>query len=114
MESTITVDSNSAENFIYDFLVTKCPQGVVRRERLDVGDIRIVTEHCTVVIERKHVPDLVSSIRDGRYKVRVQCVLAAVDARARTETQHRAGAKEPPARRRRAGSNRQDACALDR
>ena len=69
MESSITVDANAAEDFIYNFLFKKCPD-IVKRERLDVGDVRIVTEHCTVIVERKHTPDLVSSIRDGRYKAR--------------------------------------------
>jgi len=68
MGSFITIDVNAGENTVFD----KISAGAtceVRRERLDVGDIRIVTEHCTVIVERKHVSDLISSIRDGRYKV---------------------------------------------
>lgn len=65
---SITVDTNDGESAVFDAISAKatCP---VNRKRLDVGDFLIETEHGSIIVERKHVPDLISSIRDGRYRV---------------------------------------------
>ena len=66
---SITCDANAGENAVFEIISAKatCP---VHRKRLDVGDFLIETEHGSIILERKHVPDLISSIRDGRYRVR--------------------------------------------
>jgi ERCC4-type nuclease len=37
-------------------------------EQLDIGDIHIVNQYTNIVIERKTITDMLSSIKDGRYK----------------------------------------------
>lgn len=38
------------------------------KKQLDIGDIKIVKDITTIVIERKTIKDLLASIKDGRYK----------------------------------------------
>ena len=80
MGSVIIVDTNSAESGLYDRILAKAPEGCqVRRERLDVCDVSIVTAHGTLLVERKHVADLCSSLSDGRFREQRARQLAAVD-----------------------------------
>jgi|694.fasta_scaffold79248_4 ERCC4-type nuclease len=41
---------------------------IIEKEQLDVGDIHIIFNEITYIYERKTVSDLLSSIKDGRYK----------------------------------------------
>ena len=61
----IVVDTNAAENFIYE----ACTDAnvYVERKRLDVGDIIIYNESITFILERKTWSDLTASICDGRW-----------------------------------------------
>lgn len=79
MEDGIVVDTNSAENFIFEFLSSR---GVpTKRERLDVGDILLRHGGETIVIERKKLGDLASSIAsDHRYHEQKARQLAMVAA----------------------------------
>lgn len=66
---SITIDTNSGEDNVYDSILRQRTENVVvRRERLDVGDILIQVEGLdeTVCIERKTWSDMASSIIDGR------------------------------------------------
>ena len=75
----IMVDTNAGENGLFEKIAAKavCP---VTRERLDVGDVSIISKHGTILVERKHVADLISSISDGRYANQRARQLAAVAA----------------------------------
>ena len=60
----VTVDSNDREGEIFDLLRRSIAN--VKRERLDVGDVRIESPSRIVLIERKTWDDLRNSISDGR------------------------------------------------
>jgi len=61
----IIVDTNSAEDFIYQACIDdNIP---VERQRLDVGDVIISLETMKYVLERKTWTDLTASICDGRW-----------------------------------------------
>ena len=78
--SVIIVDTNTGEDSLYERIAAKALPGCqVRRERLDVCDVSIVTAHGTLLVERKHVADLCSSLSDNRYKEQKARQLAAVD-----------------------------------
>jgi ERCC4-type nuclease len=65
----ITVDTNAGENTLFDKLVQLRGDSQTRRERLDLGDIKVTLENGKVLLlERKSWSDWVSSLRDGRYK----------------------------------------------
>lgn len=76
MEKQIIIDSNAGEDPIYEFLAAKYPD-VVKRERLHVGDIVLRSNGHTLIVERKHVPDLISSLGDQRYSNQKARQLAA-------------------------------------
>ncbi len=40
----------------------------IEKKNLDLGDIIIIKENYKILIERKTISDLCSSIKDGRYK----------------------------------------------
>lgn len=40
----------------------------IETQQLDIGDIHVVTDTRTLIFERKTVNDLLSSVKDGRYK----------------------------------------------
>lgn len=61
----IVVDTNIAENFLYD--ACKELNFPVERQRLDVGDVVFRMDDLTYVIERKTWQDLGASICDGRW-----------------------------------------------
>lgn len=46
-------------------------------QTLDIGDIHIICDSSVCVIERKTVPDLLASIKDGRYKEQKSRLLAS-------------------------------------
>lgn len=74
----IIVDTNAGEDDMFARLDAKLP-GQVRRGRLDIGDVRIVAPDGTVlIVERKSVGDLISSLGDGRYRDQKARQLAAV------------------------------------
>ena len=78
----ISVDTNAAENFLFDRLTTYFQadgtEVQVERTRLDIGDVRIVgKEGRTLVIERKSWTDWCASICDGRYAEQKQRFLAS-------------------------------------
>ena len=80
MGSVIIIDTNSGETGLYERILAKAPADCqVRRERLDVCDVSIVTAHGTLLVERKHVADLCSSLSDHRYSEQKARQLAAVD-----------------------------------
>lgn len=61
----IIVDTNPAEDFIYEGCINN---GItVERKRLDVGDIMISLENGNYILERKTWSDLTASICDGRW-----------------------------------------------
>jgi ERCC4-type nuclease len=62
----IVVDTNPGEDNVFAALVRELGD-VVKRERLDVGDVHIKTEHGTIIVERKRWNDLQSSLNDQRY-----------------------------------------------
>jgi ERCC4-type nuclease len=64
--TSLQVDTNAAE----DFIALHCTANgiVVDRRRLDVGDIAILTESSSFVIERKSWSDFQASICDGRWE----------------------------------------------
>jgi len=64
----VVVDTNKAEDDIFNALVFRHPELAVHRERLDVGDVHIVGENAVVVFERKALSDFLASLRDNRYK----------------------------------------------
>ena len=64
----MVVDTNVAETPLYDTLTTLNTSGQVRRERLDIGDIRLSASGGTLLLERKTWADWSASICDGRYK----------------------------------------------
>lgn len=65
----LVVDTNAGENALHEGLVAALGPGVVRRERLDVADVHIhAPGGRRMLVERKTWPDLVSSLRDGRYR----------------------------------------------
>lgn len=37
-------------------------------QQLDIADIHIINKYTNIVIERKTITDMLSSIKDGRYK----------------------------------------------
>ena len=41
---------------------------IIEKQQLDVGDIHIIFNEIIYIYERKTIPDLLSSIKDGRYK----------------------------------------------
>jgi ERCC4-type nuclease len=49
---------------------------VVKRERLDVGDFHLITDHGRIIVERKRWADLQSSLNDGRYSNQKMRLLA--------------------------------------
>jgi ERCC4-type nuclease len=61
----IFVDTNVAENFLYEGLSSQ--NLPVERKRLDLGDVMIQSENLSYVFERKTWSDLQSSICDGRW-----------------------------------------------
>jgi len=69
----ITVDSNTAENYFSTALAnelgTDC---TVDRRSLPVGDIDIQIGDVRLLLERKSVADLCSSVCDGRYESQMQ------------------------------------------
>lgn len=65
----VTVDTNAGEDAVFAALSETGIDGFdIRRQRLDVGDVRISlgSDGLTVVLERKTWADLASSICDGR------------------------------------------------
>lgn len=75
----IIVDTNSAEDNLFTRLSAK-DASCVERARLDVGDVHIIAQGSHIIVERKHVNDLSSSIVDNRYKEQKSRQLAAVAA----------------------------------
>ena len=68
---TIVVDSRPGENALFQHLLNATEGaggGAPTRKQLDIGDILIETEHCTIMLERKTIPDFSSSLRDQRYR----------------------------------------------
>ena len=74
MTLAVIVDTNAAETELFDLL--RAGMGVhpllkhstIQRERLDVGDVRIVSGSATFVVERKaSSQDFVAGFQDGRY-----------------------------------------------
>jgi len=63
----IVVDTNAGENALFDGLIQAFGDATVRRERLDLGDVRLAVPGGLVLVERKTWPDFVSSLRDKRY-----------------------------------------------
>lgn len=77
--SSITVDTNPGENDLFERIKARAAPGAeVLRARLDVGDVLVRAPGCVLVIERKTVADLVSSIEDGRSREQKARQLAAV------------------------------------
>jgi ERCC4-type nuclease len=71
MDSTITVDTNAAEDRLYGLVgeqFTAHDGDCLRRERLDLGDALITHGDQTLVVERKTWADWCASITDGRYR----------------------------------------------
>lgn len=64
----VVVDTNAAETPLHDALVAKLGSRVVRRERLDLGDVALVAGTQRLLIERKTWNDWAASVVDGRYK----------------------------------------------
>ena len=65
----IIVDSNHAEDFLFTGLgggTAACPHVV--RQRLDLGDVALLSAGHQLVLERKEMGDLSRSITDGRYR----------------------------------------------
>ena len=60
----ILVDTNAAEDTIYDRLVANNPE--TSRQRLDVGDVHINGKNSRICVERKTWSDLAASMSDGR------------------------------------------------
>ena len=73
----IVVDTNPGENEVFQLLQQAEPD-VVRRSRLDVGDIVLRANGQTMIIERKSNADMAASITDGRLKEQKGRQLAAV------------------------------------
>ena len=80
MAGSIVVDTNAGESALYEALVRRFDGAVVQRRKLDVGDVMMVAESGTVVVERKTWLDWAKSMTDGRYasqKARLRSLLAA-------------------------------------
>lgn len=73
----ITVDSNSGEDAIFEYL-SQHEGEVTKRGRLDVGDVLVKANGETLIIERKSTADLAASISDSRYHEQKARQLAAV------------------------------------
>ena len=77
----VVVDTNSGEDAVHAALCARLGDAQVRRARLDVGDFLIECDDGTrVIVERKHVNDLIGSLGDSRYREQKARQLAAVDA----------------------------------
>lgn len=61
---SIRVDANAGETWLYDELRAAHP--ATERASMDVGDVRIETEHALLIVERKSIEDLCASIQDDR------------------------------------------------
>lgn len=86
MEDSVTVDTNSGEDSVFQHLKTRLGEGLVKRKRLDVGDFEINAGGWRVIVERKSIADLVSSLKDGRRREQKARQMAAMseDAEGRT------------------------------
>lgn len=70
MDSSVTlirVDTNSAEDAVFQALLAIGGSNEVTRQRLDVGDILVCRGDTRICLERKRWSDLSASICDGRY-----------------------------------------------
>ena len=65
--SLVFVDTNPGENALFASLVRELGGDVVKRQRLDIGDVHLVTPHGKIIVERKRWGDLQSSLNDKRY-----------------------------------------------
>jgi len=64
----VVVDTNAAETPLHDALLAQLGAHVVRRERLDLGDVALVAGGQRLLVERKTWNDWAASVVDGRYK----------------------------------------------
>lgn len=64
----VIVDTNAAETPLHDALLAHLGVRVVRRERLDLGDVAVVADGKRILVERKTWNDWAASVVDGRYK----------------------------------------------
>jgi ERCC4-type nuclease len=62
----ILVDTNAGEDRVFARLQATV-EGVVARQRLDVGDVEVRSGEASIVVERKTWADLAASICDGRF-----------------------------------------------
>ena len=79
MQGSIVVDTNAGETALFQALVRRFDASTVTRRKLDVGDVMLVADAGTVVVERKTWLDLAKSLTDGRYaeqKVRLRSLMA--------------------------------------
>ena len=83
MAGSIVVDTNAGESALYEALVRRFDGAVVQRRKLDVGDVMMVAESGTLVVERKTWLDWAKSMTDGRYnsqKARLRSLMVAAPA----------------------------------
>jgi ERCC4-type nuclease len=73
------VDTNSAEDEIFETCRSVLGEGVCLRKRLDIGDFQVEGKDFKIVIERKTWGDLTSSFADGRYNEQKERILASSD-----------------------------------
>ena len=88
MAGSIVVDTNAGESALYEALVRRFDGSTVTRRKLDVGDVMLVADAGTVVVERKTWLDWAKSLTDGRYaeqKARLLSCVAAGCGGARAE-----------------------------
>lgn len=64
----VVIDTNQAEDGLYAGLVARLGRDVVKRERLDLGDVKFDCSEGSILVERKTWNDWAASISDGRYK----------------------------------------------
>ena len=68
---TLKIIIDSREIQLYNILIERDLDKYsiyISKEQLELGDIRIISDNIDFIYERKTMNDLLSSIKDGRYK----------------------------------------------
>ena len=78
----VRVDTNAGETALFTALQARLGAEQVVRERLDVGDVALMSDAGALLVERKTWADLAKSLTDGRYAEQKARLLAAAAAAA--------------------------------
>jgi crossover junction endonuclease MUS81 len=81
----VTLILDARENTLYNNIIQRDLDKYkdfleIEKKQLELGDIHIIFKNTTFVIERKSVNDMVSSIKDGRYKEQKHRLLSNIEA----------------------------------